>query len=98
MDIVLLNETWLDASVEAVDLPGYIPVGRLDRAPHENRDGVIAFVRYDFGHFVELEKSQIGERIWFLLHVEIGNSLIGNWYRPGNSDISHIQSLRIKFE
>ena len=45
--IILVQETWLDASVEQVDLHGYVAIARRDRSHSDNRGGVMAFVRDD---------------------------------------------------
>ena len=45
--VLFLQETWLDASVEAVELEGYTCISRRDWSPQENRGGVIAYVRKD---------------------------------------------------
>ena len=39
--LVLLQGTWLDASVESVSLVGYMVVSRRDRSADANRGGVL---------------------------------------------------------
>ena len=46
--IVLLQETWLDESVEDISIPGYKTISRRDRAKTENRGGVLTLARVDF--------------------------------------------------
>ena len=47
IDIVLLQETWLDASVESFSLPGYVELSRRDRSAEDNRGGIITLCRKD---------------------------------------------------
>ena len=52
--IVLLQETWLDASVESVSLVGYMVVSRRDRSADTNRGGVLTLARHDFNRLVHI--------------------------------------------
>ena len=81
--IVLLQETWLDASVESVSLVGYMVVSRRDRSAGTNRGGVLTLARHDFNRLVHIENSGYDERSWHYLHIESETDLLGNWYRPG---------------
>ena len=81
--IVLLQETWLDASVESVSLVGYMVVSRRDRSAGTNRGGVLTLARHDFNRLVHIENSGYDERSWHYLHIEPETVLLGNWYRPG---------------
>ena len=40
--VVLLQETWLDASVKEVSITGYVVVSRRDRSENANRGGVLS--------------------------------------------------------
>ena len=79
--IVLLQETWLDASVESVSLVGYMVVSRRDRSADTNRGGVLTLARHDFNRWVHIENSGYDERSWHYLHIEPETVLLGNWYR-----------------
>ena len=41
-----------------------------------------------------VEQSFVAERVWMVLHTDIGPILVGNWYRPPDAPISHVDSLR----
>ena len=74
--IVFLQETWLDASVEEIMIPGYycIPEGRLDRieGPRAGYGGVIAYARNDCHVVASVCASVVAERNWFVVHSQIG--------------------------
>ena len=91
--IVLVQESWLNESIDNVSLPGYNCISRRDRAEQENRGGIICFARQDLGNLVHLKKSDVAERSWDLLHTDTGSILICNWYRPPSSDMAHIDSF-----
>jgi len=91
--ILFIQESWLAKSVEEVDLEGYDCISRKDRFEIENRGGVIAYARNDLGNIVFLANSIKAERSWHLLHTDIGDVILCNWYRPGNSDMEHIESF-----
>ena len=76
--IVLLQETWLDASVESVSLVGYMVVSRRDRSAGTNRGGVLTLARHDFNRLVHIENSGYDERSWHYLHIEPETILLGN--------------------
>ena len=56
--VVLLQETWLDASVECVDIAGYFTVSRKDRSEGPNRGGVLILARNDFNRLVFIENAE----------------------------------------
>ena len=37
-------------------------------------------------------------RLWFLVHADTGPLLVGLWYRPPNSELAHIESLRLELQ
>ena len=92
--LILLQETWLDASVESISLPNYHVVSRRDRSDIANRGGIIAFCRDDVKHVVEWSISVDAERIWLLVHTDLGSIAIGNWYKSPSADDDHITSFR----
>ena len=81
--IVLLQETWLDESTEAIRISGYTECSRRDRSTEPNRGGILSLQRSDFNHMVHICNSETEERSWHFVHLEPETILIGNWYRPG---------------
>ena len=77
--ILLLQETWLDSSIEDIVIPGYICISRRDRAESANRGGIATYAIHSLKNIVLLEKSADCERCWHLLRLDIGNILIANW-------------------
>ena len=85
--IVLIQETWLNNSIENVQLLGYTLIKRRDRSSSENRGGVISFVRCGIQNVVHLSCSLNSERMWHYLHLDHGCIAIGNWYRSPSSGL-----------
>jgi len=82
---VCIVETFLDVSVENVDLEGYDEVARRDRDDGRKGGGVVVYACKDISsRIVLLEKSVSSERVWRMLHADTGPYLIGVWYRPPN--------------
>ena len=81
--IVLLQETWLDASVESPSISDYITISRQDRAITANRGGVLTLARRDFNKLAHIENSVSDERSWHFLSLDPEIILVRNWYRPG---------------
>ena len=79
-----------------MSLPGYSVVLRHDR--NEHGGGVAIFARKDIrGSVCELEKSNVAERGWVIIHTDVGAFLIGSFYRPPNKgEISTILSLGVE--
>ena len=80
--IVLLQETWLDKSIEDVHIINYQCISRRDRSQSANRGGIAAYARNDIKNVVLIEKSITAERCWHMLHLEVGSLLICNWPSP----------------
>ena len=89
--LVSVNETFLNHGCSA-ELFGYRLVGRRDRPSNaddaftdslQSWGGVLLFVLKDFdGSVAEVHKSEHAERMWFVLHMDIGPVLLGIMYRP----------------
>ena len=77
--IVLLQETWLNASVEHVRVHGYTEVSRRDRSPGVNRGGVLTLVRDDFNAVAHKCNSKDAERSWHYLNLDSEVILLANW-------------------
>ena len=88
VDIVLLQETWLSGDVESITISGYHLVGRLDRVlgPKRGFGGIAVFARAALTDIALVEYISGAERMWCVLHTNLGALLIGNWYRPPDDD------------
>jgi len=97
--IVLIQETWLDASTEQVQISGYVEVSRRDRREGEegegtaNRGGILTLQREDFGGLVHICNSKIDERSWHFLRLGMDTLLLANWYRSPSLDHNGFESL-----
>ena len=91
--MVMIQETWLENSIETVLFENYTIISRRDHHSIETRGGVIIFLRNSIQNNVSWKDSKDAARTWVLLHTDIGSIAIANWYRPGNSEDSHIVSL-----
>ena len=70
--ILLIQESWLDESVEQIDLPGYVVISLRDRHESENRGGVVGFCRRDVKNFVLWSKSEHASDAGILCNVILG--------------------------
>jgi len=97
--VICVNETFLDRGCKA-DLYGYKLVGRRDRpcgTPDSQTDtlqawgGVLVFVLAELdGSIVLVHTSDVAERMWFVLHTDVGPVLLCAIYRPpsrGNIEV-----------
>jgi len=92
--IVLIQESWLNKSIEHVSIANYTLLSRRDRSDTENRGGIIAFVRNDVRQAVHYSDSEHAERSWHLLHLDIGSFALCNWYRSPSASDDQIHSFR----
>ena len=92
--VILLQETWLNASIEEISIPGYRILSRRDRSVGENRGGIVSLARLDVPNIVCVEQSENAERAWYYLHFDIGSIAVCNWYRPGAAGDEPILSLQ----
>ena len=81
--VVLIQETWLDNTVESVTIPGYIVVSRRDRKQTANRGGILTLQREDFNGLLHIKDCGAEERSWHFLRLGFDTILLANWYRPG---------------
>ena len=82
---VVVNETFLNASVEAVKLSGYDIICRRDRDDGRQGGGILVLASTPNALNVTLlKKSEVAERCWCLLHSDRGPLLLCCWYRPPN--------------
>ena len=100
VDILCLQETWLSEDIEEISLSGYTIVGRFDRVlgPKSGYGGIAVFVRTKFADIALVEYITGAERMWCVLHTNIGALLIGNWYRPPDENGSSINMLQSEIE
>ena len=76
--VVLLQETWLDATVGEVYVPGYVTVSRRDRNVTANRGGILTLQRDDFNGLVHICDCDTEERSWHFLRLDEETLLLGN--------------------
>ena len=98
VDVLLLQETWLSESVEAVQIAGFYVVGRLDRSegPKAGFGGVAVYARNSVANIGLLSYSETSERMWCTLHSNLGMFLICNWFRPPDDGDTSISSWQTK--
>ena len=87
--IELIQETWLDATTENIEVPDYDVVSRRDRKPTANRGGILTLQRKDFNGLVHIKNCDDEERSWHFLTMGVETILFANWYRPGATAIDH---------
>jgi len=90
----LIQESWLNKSIEHVSIANYTLLSRRDRSDTENRGGIITFVRNDVRQAVHYSDSEHAERSWHLLHLDIGSFALCNWYRSPSASDDQIHSFR----
>ena len=84
-NIVCLNETFLDESVDHIELGCYTLVSRRDLDDGRSGGGIAVFVRHNFaGQVILREHSQTHERSWHTIHSEMGPLFLCVWYRKPN--------------
>jgi len=84
--IACLQETWLDASVTALEVPGYEIIARRDRSSSPNRGGILVLCRTHVNNVLLYKKSECAERAWLLIQRDSGSIALANWYRPPGED------------
>ena len=75
-------------------------MGRLDRVlgPKRGYGGIIVFARTALADIAVVEYITDAERMWCVLHTNLGALLIGNWYRPPDEDGSSVIILPTEIE
>ena len=96
--LVTLNDTFLSKAVEHVELEGYQLLARRDREGQWG-GGVLVFVLDEYAPRVTLvEKSEVAERIWAMVHSDRGPYLICCGYRPPSpSNVETIKSFEAEY-
>ena len=98
--LICLNETFLNRSVEEVNVEGYTVVARRDRDDGRKCGGVIVYAQDGLASRVTLiEQSADSERVWLIIHTDVGPYLVGVWYRPPEpGETNTIKSLETEWE
>ena len=98
--IICLTETWLNKSVGAPTLNGYVVIGRRDRSDGRIGGGVIIFAVVSLiDVLTTVLISKCSERIWCIFHSSSGAFLLCGWYRPPiRGEIETIKSFNDEFE
>ena len=99
-DLVCVNETFLNHSVEDIALEGYAVVGRRDRCDGRAGGGIAALAWTSIRDRVTLAStSEEAERMWLLVHAEQGPHLVGVWYRPPNpGEVNSVTSFQTELQ
>ena len=71
VNLVLLQESWLDVSVEYPNLPDFVLISRRDLSEDPNRGGVLSYARRDLNNVMFYKESQNSERMWHLFQHEV---------------------------
>ena len=76
-------------------LTGYEIVGRRDRGKKRQKGSIILFARKEFvRNVVDVANSENAERLWVVIHSDVGLVLFGVWYRPPKyKEITSIEIL-----
>ena len=81
--LVGLTETYLNPSIKMPKLTGYEIVGRRDRGKKRQKGGSIVLARKEFvRNVVHVANSENAERLWAVIHSDVGPVSFGLWYRP----------------
>lgn len=99
-NIICMNETFLNQSVQQINLEGYVLVSRKDRPRAIHAGGIAVFAKRDVAsQIVHLGNSDDAERSWHLLHTDSGPLLLGCWYRPPHcGEVTSIETLHAEIE
>ena len=93
-DIIALIETWLKPHYNPT-IPGYVCIEKRNRS--DGRGGVAVFAR-SAEDIVCVLISKLDERLWFILHSDIGPLLFCAWYRRPISETDSIARFESEFE
>ena len=61
--------------------------------PNSEYGGIAIFAQTKIADTASVEYITGAERMWCVLHTNIGALLIGNWYKPPDEDCSSINML-----
>ena len=94
--MILLQASWLDASIENVMLPNFVVLSRRDRSDDPNRGGIIAFVRCDVKNVMYLHNTMSSERSWHIIQRDSATIAICNWYFSPQASLDVIEILELE--
>ena len=77
--LIFLQESWLDASYESVELPNFTLLSRRDRSKDPNRGGVVAYMHHNIKNLTHIMHADIGERFWHMLQRDTASIAFCNW-------------------
>ena len=97
-NLVLVQETWLDASVKNPILPNFVVVSRRDRSCKPNRGGVIIYASRDLDNVMSWKESEEAERLWLLVQRDSGCIAVCNWYLPPGNNLREIATFKKKWK
>ena len=96
--LVCVQETWLDDSIEDVSFTNYSLIARLDRSSGKiGYGGVAIFAHTSFHAVSPFLSSENSERVWCILHTNLGSIAIGNWYRAPDDSGTSVRSFPVEF-
>ena len=81
----MLQETWLEESVQSIEIAGYTIVSRRDCKETSNRGGILTLRRDDFNCIVHIADSADDDRSWHFIRLGVDTILLANWHRPGST-------------
>ena len=95
--LLFLNETLLNESIAAPEIPNYELIGRYEDV--STKRGVAVFaLKAVAPDIVVLLKSPASERIWLLLHSHVGPVLLCCWYRrPCRGEVDSVITFRAEY-
>ena len=98
--ILCFNETFLNNATDSLDISNYTLLGRRDRCDGREGGGIAVFARSDVFHsMVFIQVSDCFERMWYIIHTDIGPILTCCWYRPPcHGECESIRSLWTEWE
>ncbi len=98
-DLICVNETFLNRTVEHIELEGYSLVARRDRGDGRQGGGIAAFASTGIAERVTLiQSSDDAERFWLMVHADQGPHLVGVWYRPpAPGEVATVTTLKTEF-
>ena len=97
-DIICLQETWLNASIEEFQINNYTCISRCDRRDGRIGGGIALYAKKSCNFIVHASDSNVAERSWHLLHSDQGVVLVGNFYRPPDANAEAVESLRAELK
>ena len=98
--LISVNETFLNRSVDTVEIEGYQLIARRDRCDGRSCGGVAVFAETSIvSQVAPLLVSATSERLWLLIHTNQGPFAVCTWYRPPErGEVDSIHTLQEEWE